>query len=170
MNSPKSRSRRHVVDALFTLALFCVFAAASLIVVFIGANVYGSTVSRMDTSFEVNTTLMFVSTNIRQHDSVGAIRIDELEGQPALVLELHLIGRVFETWIYHHEGALMELFIDTENPHALNLASGQSLIDVYRFGVEMAGDGLIAIYAESADGLSGRKLIGLRSGAESRNN
>ncbi|MCL2851995.1 MAG: DUF4860 domain-containing protein [Defluviitaleaceae bacterium] len=166
MNATGSRSRRHVIDVLFTLALFCVFAAASLIVVFIGADVYSSTVRRMDTSFEVNTTLMFVSTNIRQHDSQGAVRIDELEGRPALVLRQYLIGRIFETWIYHHNGELRELFIDSENRYALSLDAGQSLINVYSFHVEMVQDGLVAIYAESEDGTSGRMLVSLRSSAE----
>ena len=166
MNAARSQGRRHVVDVLFTLALFCVFAAAALIVVFIGANVYRSTVERMDTGFEVNTTLMFVSTSIRRHDAYGAVRIDELDGRTALVLQQHLIGRVFETWIFHHDGALRELFIDSENREALNLDAGQPLIDVYAFHIEMTHNSLIAIYAESEDGLRGRMLVGLRSGDE----
>ena len=167
MNSAKLRSRRHVVDVLFTLALFCVFAAASLIVVFIGANVYRSTITRMDTSFEVNTALMFVSAKIRQHDTSGAVRIDELDGHPSLVLKRQLSGRTFETWIFHHDGALKELFIDAENTAALSLDSGRPLMDVHIFQIDMPSDGLIAIYTESEDGSGGRMLVGLRSYPES---
>ena len=167
MNSAGSRGHRHVVDVLFTLALFCVFAAASLIVVFIGAEVYRSTVTRMDTSFEVNTTLMFVSTNIRGHDTYGNIRLDELDGHQALVMQQQLIGRTFETWIFHYDGAVREIFIDSENTEALSLGAGQRLIDVYAFSIEMVKEDLISIRAESEDGTYGRMLIGLRSGTES---
>ena len=37
---PFGAQKGHVVDFLFTLALFCVFAASALMVVVIGANVY----------------------------------------------------------------------------------------------------------------------------------
>ena len=42
----------HVVDFLFTLALFCVFAASALTVVVTGANVYRQTVRRMDQNYD----------------------------------------------------------------------------------------------------------------------
>jgi len=163
LNVTKAKGGKHVVDVLFTLALFCAFTAASLIVVFIGADVYSSTVERGEISFEVNTTLTYVTTKIRQHDTAGAVSIREIEGQRALVLERYTAGNIFQTWIYHHNGALRELFINSENTQSLRLGAGQELLRLYRFEIEMPQDNLVIVTAESAGGVSARALVSIRS-------
>ncbi|MCL2016177.1 MAG: DUF4860 domain-containing protein [Defluviitaleaceae bacterium] len=165
MNLRGGRNRRHIVDVLFTLALFCVFAAASLIVVFIGADVYRTAVGRVDRGFEVNTTLMFVATNIRQRDTYDAVRVDQIEGLPSLVLQQNIGENTFETWIFHHNGALREIFVNVENRAVLSLAAGQHLVDVYSFDIELVDERLVAITAGSADGTTARMVVGLRSGS-----
>ena len=42
---------KHMVDVLFVIILFCVFAVSALILVMIGANVYKKTVNDMDSNF-----------------------------------------------------------------------------------------------------------------------
>ena len=162
--SSRTRAKRHITDVLFTLTLFAVFAAASLIVVFIGAEVYSATITRADTSFEVNSTLSFVTTKIRQHDSVGAVRLDYLSGTPALVLTQAIGEAYFETWIYHYEGVLRELFMNRENVDALWLGAGQALVNVHYFGFDMPVEGLISMLARSEDGIYARVLVSLSSG------
>ena len=54
---PFGAQKGHVVDFLFTLALFCVFAASALMVVVIGANVYRQTVRGMDSNYDSRTSL-----------------------------------------------------------------------------------------------------------------
>jgi len=164
MNVGMTRTRRHVTDVLFSLALFCVFAAVSLIVVFIGAEVYGGVVNRSDESFEVNTTLSFVATKIRQHDMEDALRIGDLHGVPALVFMNPIGERVFETWIYHHEGVIREFVIDRDNIGAIGLGSGQVLVSVYDFSFEVIDDRLISITAKSENGSAGSMLVAFRSG------
>ena len=164
MISNRSRAKRHLTDVLFTLTLFAVFAAASLIVVFIGAEVYSATSRRADTSFEINTTLSFVTTKVRQHDSVGAVRLDEVEGTPALVLTQAIGDRYLETWIYHHDGILRELPILQGNVEALWLGAGAALVNVYYFSFTKPADGLIEMLARSEDGVYARALISLSSG------
>jgi len=164
------RSRQHIIDALFTLALFCVLAASALIVVYIGADVYTSIVRRSDTSFEINTTLTFVGAKIRQNDiaidglSNEAVRIDYIEGERALVLQQIIGSRIFETWIYHYDGALYEIFLAQENIEILHLGAGQRLIDVYVFEFGIEPTGIITLYARSQNGAYGRSLVSLRSG------
>jgi hypothetical protein len=159
----KSRGQRHFIDMLFTLALFSVFTAASLIVVLIGADVYRAAISQMDESFEVNTTLTYIATKIRQHDSTDAIRIDDIDGVSALVLSRPIGDEIFETWIYHHDGVIRELFINRQNRAALWAGAGQALVEVYDFRFGMIQEGLIYIVAQSEDGFYGRMVVGLRS-------
>ena len=160
----RSRAKRHITDVLFTLTLFAVFAAASLIVVFIGAEVYSATIRRADTSFEINSTLSFVTTKIRQHDSVGAVRLDYVSGTPALVLTQAIGESYFETWIYHHDGVLRELFKNRENVDALWLGAGQALVSVYYFSFDEPVYGLIEMLARSEDGVYARALVSMSSG------
>ena len=164
MISGKTRTKRHITDVLFTLTLFAVFAAASLIVVFIGAEVYSATISRSDTSFELNTTISFVTTKIRQHDSLDAVRIDYIEGVSALVLSQDFGDAIFETWIYQHDGVLRELFMNREHVANLWLGAGQSLVSVYYFSFDEVADGLIQITAKSGDGTYARALVSIKSG------
>ena len=63
--------RRHVIDLLFTLALFCVFAASALLVVLIGADVYESSARGMDRNFGLQTSLHYVAAKVRQNDAAA---------------------------------------------------------------------------------------------------
>ena len=164
MISGKTRGKRHITDVLFTLTLFAVFAAASLLVVFIGAEVYSATITRSDTSFELNTTISFVTTKIRQHDSLDAVRVDYIEGVSALVLSRDFGDAVFETWIYQHDGVLRELFMDREHTANLWLGAGQALVSVYYFSFYMVADGLVQITAKSSDGIYARSFVSIKSG------
>ena len=164
MISSRTRAKRHITDVLFTLTLFAVFAAASLIVVFIGAEVYSATIARADTSFEINTTLSFVTTKIRQHDSYDAVRLDDVSGTQALVLTRAIGDAYFETWIYHYDGVLRELFKNRENVDALWLGAGQALVNVHYLSFAMLADGLIEISARSEDGTYARALVSISSG------
>ena len=76
----------HVVDFLFTLALFCVFAASALMVVIIGANVYRQTVDRMNGNYDSRTSLTYLTEKIRQNDAADAVKISSVGESPALVL------------------------------------------------------------------------------------
>lgn len=156
--------RKSVIDILFTLALFCVFTVACIIVIYIGADVYSRTVEQTEAIFETNTSVTYVSARIRQHDAEGSISISTLGGQSALVLEQEIAGRMFQTWIYHYDGALRELFIASENTPVAG--TGQVLVEVYNFTVEKLRDDLIYVSSESESGAYSRMLIGIRSGGQ----
>ena len=92
----------HMIDLLFTLALFCVFAASALMVVLIGARVYQNTIERMNANFDGRASIAYVSNKIRQNDYPDAIHIIELEeGVPALALDQDFDGITYQTIIYH---------------------------------------------------------------------
>lgn len=144
-----SRGGRHIIDLLFTLALFCVFAASALMVVLIGANVYKNTVSHMDASFVERTSLTYVVTKVRQNDGVGGVSLTEIEGIPALALDQTVDGEVYRTWIYHYDGALRETFTSLDNE--FDPENGQVIVEVPGFRFEQA-DGMLRLTALDADG------------------
>ena len=51
---------RHMVDILFVIALFCVFALSALMLVIIGSNVYKKTVTNMDNNFDSRTSFSYI--------------------------------------------------------------------------------------------------------------
>ena len=63
---------RHVIDLIFPIALFFVFAASSLSVLILAANVYTSTTKRLSINDENRTVLSYLSEKIRQNDTDGA--------------------------------------------------------------------------------------------------
>lgn len=103
------RSRR-MMDIVFTLALFCVFAVCALMVVVLGADVYRKGTQEMQRNFDTRTSLSYLSTKLRQTDVHGSIALGELEGTPALVLTEEIDGVRYHTWIYCRDGSLQEVF------------------------------------------------------------
>ena len=106
---PFGAQKGHVVDFLFTLALFCVFAASALMVVVIGANVYRQTVRGMDSNYDSRTSLTYLTEKVRQNDAANAVTIRSVGDSPALVLSQQAGERIYETWIYVYDGYLREL-------------------------------------------------------------
>lgn len=130
----------HMIDLLFTLALFCVFAASALFVVIIGADVYKSTVQQMEDNYSVRTSLSYVTEKIRQNDAGGGALVGELDGIPALILTQELESGTLTTYIYEYEGYLTELFI---SPGVTARAKdGQPILEVASFEIECVSSSL----------------------------
>ena len=108
------KQKNHVVDLLFSLALFCVFAASALTIVIMGADVYQKSVNDMNRNSTIRTSLSYLSEKIHQNDAENGIRIDQLNDLPSLVLTQNLNGETYETWIYAYDGMLCEIMTDLE--------------------------------------------------------
>ncbi|MDR1962004.1 MAG: DUF4860 domain-containing protein [Gracilibacteraceae bacterium] len=153
--------RGHLTDVLFLLALFGVLAASSLFVVMTGANVYRHTVTQMDEHFSLRTPLAYVAAKVRQHDAQGAVYAAELQGTPALVLEQTFGEAVYQTWIYCHEGAVKEVFL--EKGADLELSYGLTIMETPGFRLEQTESGLLRFTATDAAGSEMTLEMSLRS-------
>ena len=92
-------SRNNVVDLVFTLALFCVFAASALMVVIMGADVYQSAVSESNTYHTRSTALTYLSEKIRQNDTSGNVSVGSFQGHQALVIRQEIEDTAYITYI-----------------------------------------------------------------------
>ena len=156
------RSQSHVTDMLFTLGLFCVFAAAAFILVMIGIQVYQSTVSQMQDTYSTRTAISYVAEKVRQHDVAGGVELAELEGVPALELTDTINGEDYHTYIYSDGEYLCELTVRSGAEPSLSL--GEQILPVQDFSIEDAGGGFLAFSAASSEGGSLRFLLHTRSG------
>lgn len=155
--------KKHLTDIIFTMALFCVFALVSLLVVHMGAGVYRQTVNQMDTAYQVSVALTYVSTKIRLHDTANSVFISPLGSGYALVLNQEIDNMIFQTWIYYYQGTLREIFVNRDNVAHIIPLTGQALIPLRDFRVAFIRDNLISISVTSTEGTVGEKIIGLRT-------
>ena len=157
------RAQRHTADLLFTIGLFCLFAAAAFILVLIGVRAYQNTASHMQDTFSTRTALSYVAEKLRQHDADGGAALGEVDGMPALVLRDDMGGGTYRTYIYSDGDTLYEFTVrDGTEPSA---SLGNAIIDVKDFAIADAGDGFYAFSASDSAGHTIRLLAHLRSGA-----
>lgn len=141
------KQKNHVVDLLFSLALFCVFAASALTIVIMGADVYQKFVNDMNRNSTIRTSLSYLSEKIHQNDAENGIRIDQLNDLPSLVLTQNLNGETYETWIYAYDGMLYEIMTDLEN--GFTPEEGQPILEIGSFSLEQNGSRIILTVSDT---------------------
>jgi hypothetical protein len=105
----------HSVETLFTLLVFCLFSVCSLFLVLIGANVYRGIVGDMNANNETRASLSYVSNKVHAAGT-GETSLQTINGKQALVISAQYNGEAYRTYIYEHNGYLMELFTRADNP------------------------------------------------------
>ena len=96
-----SNEKKHVIDFMFPIALFFVFAASSLVVIILSANIYSSTTKASESGFNTRTVLSYVTEKIHQSDQNQAVSIGTFDGLPSLVIELTYDNdQTYVTYIY----------------------------------------------------------------------
>ncbi len=141
---------RHVIDLIFPIAVFFVFAASSLAVLMLAANIYSRQTADADANYTTRISLSYVSEKIRQNDTGGGISVEAIEGQDCLALETRLNDVLYTTYIYAHEGMLKELFIRSDAE--AHLRDGKPIMEVKNFTIEEPKDGLFRFTSVEPDG------------------
>ena len=67
--------RRHMIDFLFPVALFFVFALSALTVLLLAARIYQSTTENSSLNYTSRTGLSYISEKIHQNDLGGHVSI-----------------------------------------------------------------------------------------------
>ena len=124
---------RHMIDVLFVLTLFCVFAVCSVLLIAVGSKVYQNTINNMETHFTSTTALSYITEKIRQNDISGNLSIEKFDGNDALVLSSEYNGEEYCTYIYSFNGHLKELF--TKKNINLSPQAGQDILAISDFSV-----------------------------------
>lgn len=154
----------HVTDLLFTLALFCVFAASALLVVLMGANVYKQTAAGMAQNYNTRTSISYLAEKIRQNDVVNGIKIESIDGKDALVLEQTVGKSTYQTWIYSSDGMLREVMVVAGTK--VEAADGQPIMEIENLQVEQDIPGMISLTATDLDGKVAVLKMALRCSAD----
>lgn len=147
-----SRNNRHMVEFLFVICLFCVFAGTALVVVLFGANTYRSVAAKMDENYSIRTSLSYITEKIHQSeaDENGGAVISSVGGHTALALKSKLQKVSYTTYIYESKGSICELLIRSDRKPDIN--EGKNIISVADFHIYKKGKNIIGLSATDKTG------------------
>lgn len=150
--------RKHfLVDVLFVLALFGVFAVSALTLVTIGADVYQHTVQDMNYNYEARTAVAYITEKVRQNDvstesGGNNACLTTLDNVPALMLTHTVDESQYCTYLYFHEGHLMELYIQKGFSFGGNtLDAGTPVMDLKSLDMQQLTPQLFSIELTTTD-------------------
>ena len=136
------QKKKHTVDILFLVCLFCVFALSSLLVLVFGANSHQKNVEAAQKNYNQRTSLLYLAEKVRQNDVRGAVRLGKVGESDALVMETQIEGSAYETWIFLNEGELREVMV--RGGSAVNPTDGQPIMALSDLDLELT-DGFLTI-------------------------
>lgn len=153
--------RKHMIDLLFPVALFFVFALSAVTLILLAAGIYRSTTENSSLQYTARTGLAYLSEKIHQSDEDGGVYLGTLDGQEALVLEQRFGEETYRTYIYVQEEQLKELFI--RDGVEASADSGRTILEVRDFTMEQISDRLFRFECTDREDRSSAAVIGVRS-------
>ena len=142
--------KKHMVDILFVLTLFFVFALSALTLVILGANIYKSTVNHMEESFTDRTSYAYVTQKLRQNDEAGALALGYLGDEEALIMTQEVNNTIYNTYVYSHDGYLCELLSRADME--MDPSAGTKIISIEDLSFDEAAPGLYSVEVTTEDG------------------
>lgn len=140
MRNKHTPNNKHIVDTLFVLTLFAVFAVCSMLLIAFGANIYQKTINNVDEHFNLSTSVTYVSEKLRHGDDSGAIDVIPFGDSNAFRISTTIDGITYYTYIYQNDGYLKELYTKSDN--SLGPNAGQKLLPISEFVISEQSDGL----------------------------
>lgn len=153
--------RKHMIDVLFPIALFVVFALSALTVLLLAARIYRSTTENSALNYTARSGLSYISEKIHQNDVDGQVAIGELEGQEALVMTQEHDDIKYYTYIYAYDNALRELFI--KEGAKVELSTGMPILKIQGFSMEQQEEGLFRFTCTDMNGQTDSVLAAVKS-------
>lgn len=157
----KKSQRSWVVHLLSVIIILGVFAISCLILTNIGVKVYQKVVLNNNRNFELRTSLSYLATKIRQTDVTGYPYMEQKDGVDVLVLGEEIEGTMYQTLVYHMDGALYELFKEETADYELDY--GEKTMDVAGFSFDLSSDRFITLTAVNSTGEEESLGISLRT-------
>lgn len=149
----KKQEKHFIVDILFVLALFGVFAVSALALVTIGADVYQHTVEDMSVNYESRAAVSYIMEKVRQNDTADSVSLTTLEDVPALCMLSRIEGDTYCTYLYLYDGHLKELFMrEDASLGGQILPAGTDIMELQEFSLSYAADDLIRVSLRTASG------------------
>ena len=146
----RDEQRRYIVDILFVLALFFVFAVSSILLIALGASIYRRNTDSMEHNYTIRSSHAYLAEKMRAADTEHAVSIGETDGLQSLLLHQEIDGKMYVTRLYLYEGHVTELFhrADIDLP----ASAGMQLMKVSALSFTQTKEGLIKADVTETDG------------------
>lgn len=160
------QQKRHIVDIVFVLGLFCVYTAGALFLAVIGADIYRQGVQSAKSNYNIRTSILYLTEKVRANDTAGGVAVRHIGGQSALVLNTQMDGEDYETWIYMEDGYLCEVLL--EKGGQVTNGIGQEIMQISDIVFELEEDRLLLIDVTDIDGQTADARVWLECGGRGR--
>lgn len=157
------KRNHHMIDFIFPIALFFVFASTALVVLLLSANIYQSIVNNSESSFQTSTALSYITEKIRQNDAGGSdsIYLSEFDQQPALAISQTYGEKVYITYIYESEGQLKEIFL--QEGVTASADAGTAIMEIADLQMTQVSTDLLQFTCTATDGSTASSIISTHS-------
>lgn len=153
--------KKHMIDLLFPVALFFVFALSALTVILLATNVYREATESSSLNYTSATSLSYISEKVRQNDSANAVSLGSFDGCESLILEQNIENTTYFTYIYVDGGKLKELFV--KDGATASKTAGTVIMPVDEFTMKQLSDGLFEFTCTDTKGDKSSTVVGVRS-------
>lgn len=145
------KRQRHSIDFVFALVLFAGFAVCAMLLVLLGARIYGRTAQNMNT-VDTPVFLSYFTEKLRSSQGLEAVSVGE---DGSLQIRQDLESGVYVTWIYTEDGSLKE----TVMPQGQEPLEGAGTVigEIQEFSPEFVSEDLLEIEVTDQLGQTGRR-------------
>lgn len=143
--------RKHSFDIVFALLLFAGFAACSMLLVLLGAKIYGRTAEKMNT-VDAPVILAYLTEKLRCCDGESAVSVGE---DGSLQIKKTMEGKEYVTWIYTENGSLKETLIEKGKKPIAN--AGTEIGRINSFKAELIQEHMLQFRVTDSRGQSGSR-------------
>lgn len=154
-------NRKHVIDLMFPFALFFVFAASSLLVVLLAADIYQKTTVLAESNNQSRTALSYVTGKVHQGDAQGGVSIGRFDGHDSIIIRQTDGKQCYLTYIYEEEGMMRELFLQ-EGTKAL-AEDGREIMEIREFRMEQIQPELFRFSCRAENGTVLSTIVSVQS-------
>lgn len=153
--------RNHMIDFLFPVALFFVFALSALTLILLAARIYQSTTENSSLNYSSRTCLSYISEKIHQNDMDGKVTIGSFDGCDALIMEQNIGEDIYYTYIYANNKELKELFI--KDGVTAKASAGRTILEIQNFSMKQLSNNLLEFTCTDKKNQTASTIIGIRS-------
>lgn len=153
--------QKHMIDFLFPVALFFVFALSALTVILLAARIYQSTTESSSLNYTSRTSLSYINEKIHQNDCEGAVYLDEFDGCRALVMEQSHNDEHYYTYIYIYGHELKELFV--KEGTEMTASAGRTIMEIQDFSMEEISENLLKFTCVDNENTEASTIISVKS-------
>lgn len=153
----------HIVDVIFVLALFGLFAMSALALIITGSGIYQNAVSNMQNNYEIRTSTSYVTEKIRRGNCLDILDVDDHE---IISIGSKIGDKNYRTYLYTYDGFLRELFVLADTDFSPKLfPAGQKITEMSDLSIKQEANDIYEIVLMQSSGTSTSLLINKYSGA-----